>query len=80
LVDTLLAHGIAPLATLYRWDLPLALHARGGWLNRATAYAFADYAEVMVRRLGDRVDWWLTHNEPWCAAFLGLAAGCTRRA
>ena len=75
LVDTLLASGITPLVTLYHWDLPLALHERGGWLNRDTALAFADYAEVVARRLGDRVDWWLTHNEPWCAAFLGYGIG-----
>ena len=75
LVDALLARGITPMATLYHWDLPLALEQRGGWLNRDTAYAFADYAEVVARRLGDRIDWWLTHNEPWCASFLGYGIG-----
>src|ERR1700694_3847418 len=75
LVDTLLARGISPLATLYHWDLPVALQERGGWLARDTAYAFADYASVVARRLGDRVQWWLTHNEPWCSAYLGYAQG-----
>ena len=75
LVDALLARGIRPLATLYHWDLPVALLDRGGWLVRDTAYAFADYAEVVARRLGDRVDWWLTQNEPWCSAYLGYAEG-----
>ncbi len=75
LVDALLARNIRPLATLYHWDLPLTLQDRGGWLVRDTAYAFADYAEVVTRRLGDRVDWWITHNEPWCSAYLGYALG-----
>ena len=75
LVDALLAHGISPLATLYHWDLPVALQDRGGWLVRDTAYAFADYAEVVAHRLGDRVQWWLTQNEPWCSAYLGYALG-----
>jgi beta-glucosidase len=75
LVDTLLAQGITPLVTLYHWDLPLALHEKGGWLNRDTAFAFADYAEVVARRLGDRVDWWVTLNEPWCSAYLGYGTG-----
>lgn len=75
LVDALLAKGITPAVTLYHWDLPLPLHERGGWLNRQTAYAFADYAEIVAQRLGDRVDWWITHNEPWVAAYLGYAIG-----
>lgn len=75
LVDALLARGIRPLATLYHWDLPVALQERGGWLNRDTAYAFADYAAAVAHRLGDRIDCWLTHNEPWCSAYLGYALG-----
>ncbi len=75
LVDALLAHGIQPFATLYHWDLPQTLQDKGGWLNRDTAHAFADYAEIMAHRLGDRVTGWITHNEPWCAAFLGYGIG-----
>ena len=75
LVDALLAHGITPLVTLHHWDLPAGLQRRGGWLSRETAAAFADYAEVVARRLGDRVEWWVTHNEPWCVAYLGHALG-----
>jgi beta-glucosidase len=75
LIDALLARGISPVATLYHWDLPLALHERGGWLRRETALAFADYAEVVARRLGDRVPWWITINEPFCAAYWGYGLG-----
>jgi beta-glucosidase len=75
LVDALLAKGIKPFATLYHWDLPQALQRQGGWTKRDTAYAFADYAEIVARRLGDRVVSWITHNEPWCAAYLGYGNG-----
>ncbi len=75
LVDALMARGVAPVPTLFHWDLPLALQERGGWLNRDTAYAFADFTEAVARRLGDRAGWWITHNEPWCAAYLGHAVG-----
>jgi beta-glucosidase len=75
LVDAALARGISPTATLYHWDLPQPLEDRDGWLNRDTAEAFADYAMVVHDRLGDRVGLWATHNEPWCAAYLGYAAG-----
>jgi len=75
LVDALLARGITPSATLYHWDLPQALEDSGGWLSRSTAHAFADYAGAVADRLGDRVGLWLTHNEPWCQAFLGYETG-----
>lgn len=75
LVDALLERGVKPTGTLYHWDLPQPLEDEGGWLERSTAEAFADYAEVVHARLGDRVGVWATHNEPWCAAYLGYAAG-----
>jgi beta-glucosidase len=73
LVDGLLARGIEPLVTLYHWDLPLALHDAGGWVNRRTADWFADYAAVAVKALGDRVRHWMTLNEPGVVSFCGYA-------
>ncbi len=75
LVEALLENGIQPWVTLYHWDLPQPLEAAGGWPERATADAFATYAEVVARRLGDRVHTWITLNEPWCSAFLGYHVG-----
>jgi len=75
LVDALLDVGIAPFATLYHWDLPQPLEDAGGWPSRATARAFVDYADAVSRRLGDRVKQWITHNEPWCASYLGYGNG-----
>jgi beta-glucosidase len=75
LADALLSAGITPLPTLYHWDLPQPLQDEGGWPNRSTAHRFADYASTVVDALGDRVDRWLTINEPWCAAFLGYGTG-----
>ncbi|TDT17566.1 beta-glucosidase [Ilumatobacter fluminis] len=75
LVDELLAAGITPYPTLYHWDLPQVLQDQGGWTNRATAEAFADYAAATVRRLGDRVTRWTTVNEPYVIANLGYLTG-----
>ncbi|WEO77896.1 GH1 family beta-glucosidase [Cryobacterium sp. SO2] len=75
LIDGLIARGIRPIVTMYHWDLPQALEDEGGWTNRATAYAFADYAAILGAAFGDRVDTWTTLNEPWCSAYLGYGSG-----
>jgi beta-glucosidase len=67
--------GLQRYVTLYHWDLPQHLQDRGGWLNRDTAYRFADYADLMARQLEGRVSAWMTLNEPWCSAFLGHGNG-----
>lgn len=77
LIDCLLAHGITPWVTLYHWDLPLTLQMEDdGWLSRKTAEAFARYAKVCFEAFGDRVNHWITLNEPWCTAVLGFGIGC----
>jgi beta-glucosidase len=75
LVDALCAANIEPFLTLYHWDLPQALQDEGGWTNRDTCHAFADYAALMVKRLGDRVKNWTTFNEPGVVAFAGNLYG-----
>jgi len=75
LVDGCKARGIATFATLYHWDLPLALMGDGGWTARSTAYAFQRYAKVVMDRLGDRLDAVATFNEPWCSVWLSHLYG-----
>ena len=75
LVEGMLERGIAPLATLYHWDLPQALQDDGGWASRDTAFRFSEYAEIVFDGLGDLVGDWITHNEPWVVSFLGYAYG-----
>ena len=75
LVEGLLARGIKPVITLYHWDLPQALQDQGGWANRDTAGYFADFAQVVAHRLGDRVGTWITHNEPRVTVFDGHIRG-----
>ena len=71
LVDGLLEKGIKPFVTLYHWDLPQQLQDEGGWTARSTVDAFCEYADVVSRRLGDRVKDWITLNEPFVSAFIG---------
>jgi beta-glucosidase len=75
LVDALLKAGIRPFVTLYHWDLPQALQDQGGWPERSTVSAFAEYAYLVGRRLGDRVRHWITQNEPMISAIYGHLTG-----
>jgi beta-glucosidase len=75
LVDDLLAAGIAPMATLFHWELPQALQDDGGWLNRETALRFGDYAQIVAERLADRIALWCPVNEPNVVTVLGHATG-----
>ena len=75
LVDALNERGIAPVLTLYHWDLPEALQDAGGWPARETAERFAEYAAIVHDALAGRVARWITLNEPWVAAWLGYAEG-----
>jgi beta-glucosidase len=75
LVDKLLEKGITPILTLYHWDLPQALQDRGGWPKRDTIQAFGAYTQILGERLGDRVSYWITHNEPLVTALLGYGLG-----
>jgi beta-glucosidase len=74
-VEALNRHGIAPVVTLYHWDLPQALEDLGGWTNRDTASRFADYATIVHGALAGEVPTWTTINEPWVAAWLGYGTG-----
>ncbi|MBE2276842.1 MAG: beta-glucosidase [Rhodobacteraceae bacterium] len=75
LVDGMVERGLKPFLTLYHWDLPSALADHGGWSNRDTCHRFADYAEVVTRRIGDRMATIATINEPWCVAWLSHFIG-----
>jgi beta-glucosidase len=75
LVDGCLARGLKPFATLYHWELPSPLADLGGWRNRDIAGWFADFAEVVMGRIGDRVHAAAPINEPWCVAWLSHFMG-----
>jgi beta-glucosidase len=72
-VDELLANKITPYITLFHWDTPAGL--QGGWQNRDTSKAFAEYAAFITKKLGDRVKHWMTTNEFVCFTDLGYKVG-----
>jgi len=75
LIDSLLENGVEPWVTLFHWDYPYALFCRDGWLNRDSADWFAEYTQVIVDNLSDRVSHWITLNEPQSFIVLGHQIG-----
>ena len=75
LVDGMLERGIKPCATLYHWELPSPLADLGGWTNRDIAGWFADFTEIIMGRIGDRVFNAAPINEPWCVGWLSHFLG-----
>ena len=75
IVNLCLENNIKPFITVYHWDLPQALEDKGGWLNRETAFIFADYAEFICEHFSDRVTNIATINEPQIISGLGYMLG-----
>ncbi len=73
LIDGVLEAGIEPWLCLYHYDLPQALQDRGGWISRDIAQWYADYAELIAKRFGDRVKRFATFNEPSVFTLFGYA-------
>ncbi|TMW63055.1 hypothetical protein Poli38472_005673 [Pythium oligandrum] len=77
-IDELRRKNIVPIVTLYHWDLPSALHKElepQGWLNSDIKEHFVEYAELMFREYGSKVDYWSTFNEPWTSSYKGYGSG-----
>ncbi len=75
LLDGLAARGLKPFLTLYHWELPSALADLGGWRNPDIPNWFGDYAEILMRRIGDRIHATAPINEPWCVTWLSHYLG-----
>ena len=77
LVEELVANDIEPMVTLFHWDLPQTLYDRyGGFLNKDEyVLDFVSYARLMFKTLGEKVNFWITYNEPWCSSILGYSTG-----
>lgn len=73
LVDELKSNGIEPLCTLYHWDMPLWVYKQGGFMSAKTIQYFTDYVRTVVEALSDRVQYFITINEP--SVFFGAGYG-----
>src|SRR5690606_19847321 len=75
LINRLLENKITPFVTIFHWDYPLELYYKGGWLNPDSPEWFAAYVKILVEHFSDRVQYWITQNEPECYIGNGLEIG-----
>lgn len=75
LINKLIENNITPYITLYHWDLPFALHSKGGWLNPEIADWFSQYSKVVAMNFSDRVKHFITINEPQIISNHGYKTG-----
>ena len=55
---------LIPLVTLHHFTNPLWFARLGGWRHPRAAFYFARYVEKIVGVLADKVNYWITINEP----------------
>jgi len=75
MIDDLLRRNIEPFLTLNHWDIPQIFLEKGGWTNRDCIEHFLDYSDIVSSEFGDRVKYWVTHNEPWVISNCGYKEG-----
>ncbi|KAJ3304992.1 hypothetical protein HDV03_002074 [Kappamyces sp. JEL0829] len=74
MIDEIIKNGATPILTMFHWDTPQACHDQyKSWSNRQIITDFTNYADVLLQAFGDRVQHFLTINEP--AAMCGRAYG-----
>ena len=69
-IDDMKSFGIEPCVTLYHWDMPYALQAKGGFENPEFVDWYENYANIIFKAFGTRVKTYITFNEPYIDLFL----------
>ncbi|KAJ7982298.1 Beta-glucosidase [Quillaja saponaria] len=65
LINELIANGQEPFFTLFHWDVPQASEDEyGGFLCPKIIDDFRDYVDICFEEFGDKVEHWITLNEP----------------
>lgn len=79
LIELLKENDIQPIVTVFHFDLPTSIAEKGGWENRETIQAFADYCQVLFDHFGQDVPLWQTINEQNVMALAGSVIGTSNK-
>ncbi len=73
MTDRLLDMDITPMLTLHHFTHPAWFHAWSPWHHPGSVEMFCHYAEKVIGKLGDRIQLFITFNEPlvWLLAAYG---------
>jgi len=75
MLQALRDRGMEPMVTLHHFTNPSWIADAGGWETPDTALRFANYADHVVRELGQLARYWVTVNEPTVIAYQGYVRG-----
>jgi beta-glucosidase len=62
-IDKCISLDIEPWITIYHWDMPQVLEAKGGWANREIVDWFSEFVEVVSKAYAGKVKNWMVINE-----------------
>ncbi|KAK3920467.1 Beta-glucosidase 5 [Frankliniella fusca] len=82
LINAIIENGMKPMVVMYHFDHPRILEDEFmGWQSIKMADKFAEYAGFLFKTFGDRVEHWVTINEPnmYCAYFTQLCVQANLR-
>lgn len=68
-------NGLKTFVTLHHFTNPLWFAHDGGWLQSQAPEIFQSYVMMIVKKLGDLIDFWITINEPLVYATQGYLSG-----
>ena len=74
-LDSLAENGLTAFATLYHFTVPSWFARRGGWLAPDAVDRFGQFVERVTARLGDRMPYVCTINEPQIVSLMAYGLG-----
>ena len=68
-------NGMKSFVTLHHFTNPMWFVNKGGWMQDDAPEIFQSYVLMIIKELGDLVDFWITINEPMVYSSQGYLAG-----